>query len=142
MDPISIIGLVGACIAIAKNSKDLIKGIADFANRLGSAPTKLQVIRALVVSTRSDVRRIRRYLETSGEELTEQDRESLHETLKACDMLLEGLNRTVSGLNETEGIRFKQRAQLVMNEKSIDRYQSGIVDQLTLLVRQFEIIHM
>jgi hypothetical protein len=142
MDPISIISLVGTCIAIAKNSKDLIKGIANFANRLGSAPTKLQVIRALMVSTRSDVRRIRRYLETSGEELTEKDHESLHETLKACDMLLEGLNRTVNGLNETEGIRFKQRAQLVMNEKIIDRYQSGIIDQLTLLVRQFEIIHM
>jgi hypothetical protein len=146
MDPISVVALVSACVAIARNAAALLTGIADLHKHFSSVATELQGLRARTRAVRTMSNRIHDWLDMQGDTLGTEDRESLLGSLEACEVLVRALSCAINAVdgrrNAADRMSLGQRSRYIWGKREIDRYSCGLNDQSAALVHQLQIIQM
>jgi hypothetical protein len=150
MDPVSIVGLLAACIQIARQGSGFVDAITNLRQRLGDATISLAGIRAQTNAVRLVADRIRDWLQVNPQ-LSEDQRLILRESLDACDQIISVLQEATTEANEAEQYaprgtgtwrRIRRRTRLLMDQRRLDTYANNLSHQVNSLSLVFRMLSM
>jgi len=139
MDPASIIALTGACVGITVNATKFITGLNDLIVRLKDVELDLSAVEAQtgIVGLVSD--RLRSWITSHQDELTQEERTRLWECVFSCEQLVRVLqtatNRASVGRDlgtnkERQGPGLWQRIKLFHAQPQLKRYARTLEQQV------------
>jgi hypothetical protein len=140
MDPASIAGLTGACIAIARNAVGFISGVSDIRARYRDAGLNIENINRQTEVLRLAADRLQTWLDRRGIGLSEDDGHIIRDSIQACRMLIQMLRDEADltlrrGTNERERGKISRwnKVKFLWGQPRLDQYLVGINNQIAVI---------
>ncbi|KUJ08434.1 ankyrin [Mollisia scopiformis] len=147
MDPASIAGLVGTCVAIGSSATGFIKGLNDLKTRYKDVQINSHALITQTAAVRSAVSSIQRWLARNGSHLGRKERKSVRDSLEACGIIihsmLEGV-REVLGERSRGSTRWKfwDRVKFLWEQDQMDQYAVRLDHQVAALSLHLQALHL
>lgn len=147
MDPASIAGLVGTCVAIGSSATGFIKGLNDLRTRYKDVQINSHALITQTAAVRSAVSSIRRWLARNGSGLGRKERKSIRDSLEACATIIHSM---LDGVREVLGERsrgstrwkFWDRVKFLWEQDQMDQYAVRLDHQVAALSLHLQALHL
>ena len=140
MDPITIVGI---CITITRNLTSFVTGLSNLRDCYRDAPMNARIIIDRSRTLRAAANRMKDWLDKNGDELLENERESIVNTIGTCEMLI---NLLLQRVNEAvEGSKKKRvwtKIKAVWGQDRIDEYTRTLSQQVDALSLHLQILNL
>lgn len=140
MDPVTIAAF---CITVARNLTGFLTGLSNLRDCYRDAPMNARIIIDRSRTLRAAANRMRDWLDEHGDELLEDERESIVNTIGTCEMLTNLLLQRVE--EAVEGSKKKRvwtKIKVVWGQDRIDEYTRTLSQQVDALSLHLQIIDL
>jgi hypothetical protein len=138
MDPASITGLVATCVSIVSQASGFIKGIDDLRTRYKDVEINSQALVTQTGAVQNAASAIQGWLNHNGSDLGELERESIQDSLEACETLISAMLHGVRDVlvERSRGStkwKFWDRVKFLWEQSQVDQQATRLNHQVAAL---------